>query len=240
MADSIRLFATQAHPCSYLPDKEATTIFIDPDYQHSQHSYSVLSEQGFRRSGDHVYKPQCQSCNACMACRVRAHDFKPNRSQRRVFKANKDLTVSVAEQLDMERYFPLYERYINQRHSDGDMYPASQDQLESFLTQAWGTTRYIEFSSPKKLLAVAVVDFLDDAMSAIYTFFDPEENSRSLGNLAILWQLQYAKRLAIPWVYLGYWIKDCDKMNYKQRYQPLQIHHLGEWKDFSALPIDAI
>lgn len=226
---SIKLFATHPHDCSYLEDKKATTLFVDPELEMSQELYSNLSELGFRRSGEHLYRPKCQNCNACIPTRVPAASFSPNRSQRRCLKKNSDIEVKISTDLNTELYYPLYERYINARHSDGDMYPPSIEQFTSFLVSAWDVTEYAEFWLGDTLVGVAVMDRLQQDLTAVYTFFDPEHTDRSLGVFAILWQFQYAQALDLNSVYLGYWIKDCDKMNYKLKYRPAQLLADRRW-----------
>ena len=122
-------FATPAHDCSYLPDREATTMFVDPRAQVDKRLYSQLTALGFRRSGSHYYRPHCEQCNACTPVRLRVDDFRPDRSQRRVMAKNQDLTCRMVRASFSERYYNLYSHYIEQRHSDGDMYPPSREQF---------------------------------------------------------------------------------------------------------------
>ncbi|GAB3107223.1 arginyltransferase [Aestuariicella hydrocarbonica] len=220
---NIRLFATHPHGCSYLPDEEATTVFVDPNFKVDASLYSALSENGFRRSGKHLYRPHCQHCNACLAARVPVKEFIKDRKQRRCWNRNADLLVSSSLDIDTPEHYALYANYIEQRHSDGDMYPPSREQYTGFLTREWGVTEYLEFRHQGRLLAVAVCDRMDNGYSAVYTFFDPQEERRSLGAFAILWQIELAKSLNLDSLYLGYWIKKCDKMNYKTQYRPLEL-----------------
>lgn len=226
---SLKVFATHPHPCSYLQGREATTLFIDPKAPVDIHTYAQLSELGFRRSGQFLYRPHCQSCNACVPARIPVVSFQPNRRLRRISNANTDLDVIMEPSIAGDEYYELYARYISARHTDGDMYPPSRDQYESFLTQEWNATRYACFREGSKLLAVAVVDVLPNGVSAVYTFFDPDEAKRSLGCLAVLWQIELARTLALPHVYLGYWIKECPKMAYKINYRPLELYINGRW-----------
>ena len=133
----------------------------------------------------------------------------------------------------IDEYYDLYEKYISARHSDGDMYPASRDQFQSFLVDGRQEASFYEFRAHGKLLAVAVVDQLDNALSAIYTFFDPEEDQRSLGNFAILWLIERTRQLNLNHLYLGYWIKQSQKMSYKMDYKPLEIFIENHWMTVS-------
>lgn len=191
-----------------------------------------LTDLGFRRSGEHIYRPWCEGCSECKSVRVPLNYFKVSKSQKRVLKRNQDLEVSFEMPSSSDEVYHLYADYINQRHSDGDMYPPSLEQFESFLCQgpAASNTRFICFRLEQKLLAVAVVDMLPKGLSAIYTFFDPAYDVRSLGRLAVLWQIRWAQSQAMDFVYLGYWIKACQKMAYKAEYRPLQVFEDLVWQ----------
>ena len=182
---SIKVFATHPHSCSYLKDQEATTLFVDPDLAMDQRLYSRLSDNGFRRSGQHVYKPQCRHCHACIPVRLPVRQFQPNRTQRKLLQRNRDISVTALARIDDDATYQLYHDYICQRHADGDMYPPDREQYASFLGNDWGFTRYFGFhaddSAANSLLAVAVVDQLERSLSAVYTFFDTSEPRRSLG-----------------------------------------------------------
>ncbi len=229
----LKVFATHPHDCSYLPSKQATTLFVDPTAQVDIHLYSQLSELGFRRSGPHLYRPHCAGCDACIPARVPIDRFTPNRQQRRIWQRNQDLRVEDRVEFDGEHFYALYARYIEGRHRDGDMYPPSRPQFDSFLTPEWDATHFYCFYEDDKLVAVAVVDILETGLSAIYTFFDPEQSSRSLGAYAILWQIEQARRLHLTHVYLGYWIKQCRKMAYKIQYRPIELLINGRWLTLS-------
>ncbi len=231
---ALRFYQTLPHACSYLDDQEATTLFLDPQQGVTAEVYDALTQVGFRRSGEHIYRPHCDTCNACKSVRVRVAEFKPSRQQLRTLKRNQDLSWQVLPTTYSDEHYQLYEKYINSRHADGDMHPATKEQFRSFLLVNKDWAKLAEFRDPSgKLVAVAALDKLKDGLSAIYTFFDPEEKRRSLGVFAVLWQLEQAASLELPYVYLGYWIKTCRKMNYKQAYQPLEILEKQQWQLFS-------
>ncbi len=225
----LRFFTTPAHECSYLDDRQAITLFADPLAPIDKNLYSSLSAVGFRRSGTSIYRPYCQSCTACIPVRIPVARFSPRRSQKRVTRANADLQVLKKQPTFTSEYFNIYARYINERHADGDMYPATQDQFQSFLVDARPETSFYEFRDANRLLAVAVADELNDGLSAIYTFFDPDERHRALGVHAILWLIGEARRRNLSYLYLGYWIKQCQKMNYKMDYKPIELYVNNEW-----------
>jgi len=227
--ETLQFFQTQPHSCSYLDDKTAATVFLNPQQSIDRALYSQLSEYGFRRSGTHIYKPLCENCNACIPMRIPAADFMPNRQQRKTWRRNQDLTVAVVDSIDTDEHYALYENYINLRHIDGDMYPPSREQFTSFLTSEWQCTRYYEFRQQGRLIATSVADHMDNGISAVYTYYDPAESRRSLGAYAILFLVEQAKRYHLHGVYLGYWIKECQKMNYKSAYRPLEIQRGNRW-----------
>jgi arginine-tRNA-protein transferase len=168
----LKVYTTYPHSCSYLRDKEATTLFVDPRTTIDAKLYSELSVLGFRRSGAHLYRPHCNGCTACVPARVPVKRFKPSRSQKRAWNRNRDLTVREVGDIRHDEYYLLYERYIQTRHQDGDMYPPNREQYESFLSGEWGVTRFYRIALEGCLVGVAVVDELTDGLSAIYTFFD--------------------------------------------------------------------
>lgn len=223
-------FATPAHDCSYLPDRKATTMFVDPRAHVDKHLYSQLTALGFRRSGSHYYRPHCENCNACVPVRLKVNQFQPDRSQRRVMSKNADLDCKMVRASFSERYYSLYAHYIEQRHADGDMYPPSREQFTSFLVEGATDSWFVEIMDGEKLVGLAAVDMLDEGLSAIYTVFDPAYEHRSLGTFAVLWQIEEAKRLGLPHLYLGYWIEECRKMNYKTRFRPIEALRDGQWR----------
>lgn len=228
-ATGVKFFSTTAHACSYLPGEQAITLFADPKSRMDQRLYSELSDLGFRRSGNYVYRPHCSHCNACVAVRIPVEQFVPNRQQQRTWKRNQDLSVRLLPPDFSTEHYALYARYISERHSDGDMYPPSVEQYGSFLTSEWAETCFYEFRSGDRLVAIAVCDRLEDGLSAVYTFYDPDEAKRSLGTYAILWQIEETKRLSLSSLYLGYWIKNCQKMSYKIAFRPIELLINNEW-----------
>lgn len=223
-------FATPAHDCSYLPDREATTMFVDPRASIDKKLYSQLTSLGFRRSGSHYYRPHCEACNACTPVRLNVNNFRPDRSQRRVMKKNSDLECTLVPAAFRESYYQLYANYVEQRHKDGDMYPPSREQFTSFLIEGATDSLFLEIRKDGELVALAAVDSLDDGLSAIYTVFDPDLEHRSLGTFAVLWQIEEARRRGLAHLYLGYWIKECRKMSYKTRFRPIEALHDGQWR----------
>lgn len=221
---------TAPHNCSYLDSIQATTAFVDPDVHVDGQLYSRLSEMGFRRSGPYLYKPHCSHCQSCVPARIPVQQFKPSRSQSRCWKHNKDIMVEQVSVINEGEHFSVYERYISQRHFQGDMYPPTKQQFRDFLGKPWDCTRFLEFRLDEQLLGCAVIDVIQNGISAIYTYFSPEHASRGLGNLAILFQIAMAKKLGLEYIYLGYWIKGCQKMSYKTNFRPLELYRQNAWQ----------
>lgn len=238
---SLGFFVTPPHKCGYLPGRNAVTIFVDPRRRPNIQTYTLLSQLGFRRSGDHVYRPQCPDCNACIPVRIPVDEFMPTRAQRRTLRANADVQLVPKPPVFQREHFALYERYVNARHSGGSMENPDRDSYLEFLTSSWADSVFYEFRCERRLVAVAVVDHMLDGLSAVYTFFDPELPRRSLGRLAILKQIELARTLQLQWLYLGYWIEECRKMAYKREYRPLEQLRDGAWRrlddtDTATLP----
>jgi arginine-tRNA-protein transferase len=219
---SIPLLVTASHSCSYLEGEQAQTAFVNPSFGLDTATYSYLIAHGFRRSGDDVYRPRCAQCSQCVPVRLPVAQFKPNRSQKRCLQKNLQTTAIIKPAAFEQAHYDLYLRYQNQRHADGNMANASPDEYLKFLGSSWCDTQFIEFFCADELAAVAIVDCLGNALSAVYTFFDPKFSDYGLGVYAVLWQIHYAQKKGLEWLYLGFWIADCQKMNYKNQYQPLQ------------------
>jgi arginine-tRNA-protein transferase len=226
----LKIFPTGMHPCSYLPGLIARNAVVDPDYEMTPHVYDYLIQNGFRRSGEQVYRPYCHTCEECVTTRIPVADFTRSKSQRRNWKLNSDLSVEINTAGFREEYLALYQRYLESRHESQDY-----EGVEKFLLADWCDIDFYEFysedeSGNKNLIGVAVTDVVKSGLSAVYTFFDPEEgNKRGLGVYAVLWQIEYAKQQQLEYVYPGFWIKDCRKMNYKTRYQPIEGLIKGKW-----------
>lgn len=229
ISETIRLFRTAPHPCSYKDDQTAATVFIDPELTITQHLNSRLSELGYRRSGAHIYRPDCEHCSACISCRLPVAQFKRSKRFQRIWNRNADVRVEACSELRGDEAYFLYQDYIEKRHSDGDMYPATPEQFNAFIRSKSEGGQYYCFYLEEKLIAVGVSDVLDSGLSAVYTFFDPALVKRSLGNYVILWQIEQARTLGLDYLYLGYWIKDCQKMQYKSTFRPLEMLIKGKW-----------
>jgi leucyl-tRNA---protein transferase len=226
---SIPLFLTEKHPCSYLDDEVAQPAFVHPAFDMTEAIYSELITQGYRRSGDEVYSPHCPNCSACIPVRLRVSEFIPSRSQKRCVRKNSGIQVVIKPPEFDNAHYGMYLRYQAARHPEGSMFDSSQVDYMQFLRSSWCDTHFVEFLIDGELAAIAVADRLDNALSAVYTFFEPKFSSYGLGVYAVLWQIEWAKELQKEFLYLGFWIKRCKKMSYKSDYQPLQIFKDKQW-----------
>jgi leucyl-tRNA---protein transferase len=233
-SDVVRLFQTLPHDCGYFAGRVAQNLVIDPSAPHLSTVYNLALGRGFRRAGGHVYHPHCTGCRACVPCRVVVEAFRPDRSQRRCLARNADLDLSVVPARYTEEYFELYQRYLSGRHRGGGMDAPQQEDFARFLYTDWSPTRFLEIRRNGRLLGVAVTDVCAQGLSAVYTFYDPAETARGLGTFAIQAQLAWAMREDVQHLYLGYWIAGHPKMDYKRRYQPLELLVQGNWVPFDT------
>lgn len=228
--NSLRVYLSSTHPCPYLEQEQAASLIIDPEVEIDTGCLTELTRSGFRRSGDLVYRPHCPKCRECLSIRVPSTGFQPNRSQRRVVRRNQDLAVQAVPAEFRQEHLELYRSYQLARHPDSEMCDPDPQKYFEFVVGTAVQTSFFEFRSDGALVAVAVSDELDDAVSAVYTFFDPTLEHRSLGTYAILWQIDYCRRTHRDWLYLGYWIEESRKMRYKSAFRPAQVYEQGRWR----------
>lgn len=236
--DDLRLFQTGEHPCGYWPERQARDLVLDPRDPRLPDIYPLALDWGFRRSGNLIYRPHCGHCHACVAVRIPVTDFMPDRSQRRCTARNAAVEARVVPAERTDEQLALYQRYLAARHRDGGMDGHGVHEFDQFLIGNWPKSRFLELREPDRgqrgcLLAVAVTDVIDiGALSAVYTFYEPDQAGRGLGTLAILRQIEWARREHRTHLYLGYWIDGHGKMDYKRRFRPLERFDGRQWCRF--------
>jgi leucyl-tRNA---protein transferase len=231
----LSFYLTPNHPCPYLPDKQAKTAFLSPEIETNTQIYSALISQGLRRSGEHIYKPYCDDCQACISVRIPVANFNFSRSQKRCLKTAVGFSQSIAPAAYTDQHYTLFERYINHRHKDGDMYPPSPEQYQSFLLNDSIESNFLNLTDPNnsQLICTAVYDQVKDGLSAVYTYFEPSYAKYSLGTLAILKLIEQTQRQGLDYLYLGYWIQNSQKMAYKGKFRPLQCFINNQWLELT-------
>lgn len=233
--ENTQLFLTAAMPCPYLPGRQERKLFTHLTGRRAVSLHHLLSDNGFRRSQNLIYRPACDGCGACQSVRIVAKGFEPGSRFQRVLKTNADVSVEVCQPRATAEQYALFKRYLEARHAGGGMTQMSYVDYEYMVEDTPVQTILVEYRlanlPDRPLIAVALTDVMPDGLSMVYSFYDPELARRSLGNLLILDHINQVKMAGLSYVYLGYWVKDSPKMAYKGQYRPLEVQRgpLG-WK----------
>jgi len=231
-----QFYVTAPQPCPYLPGRMERKLFTALQGDHAEAMNDKLSQQGFRRSQNVLYRPSCAECAACLSARIRVADFTPSRSQRRVHKRNAHLQRDVTSAWATEDQYALFRRYLDHRHTHGGMADMDVFEYSAMVEETPVRTRVLEYRDRATgptgpLVAACLSDVLEDGLSLVYSFFDPDMADQSLGSYMILDQIELARRVGLPFVYLGYWVPGSPKMDYKARFSALEVYHQGKWQE---------
>jgi len=230
-----QFYVTAPQACPYLDGRRERKLFTALQGEHATTLNNTLSKQGFRRSQNVLYRPSCAECSACLSARIRVADFKASRSQRRVLKRNKILQREATSPWATEEQFELFRRYLESRHADGGMADMDIFEFAAMIEETPVKSRVIEYwdrtGDDEKLIATCLTDVLDDGLSMVYSFYDPELTRNSLGSYIILDHVRIAQEANLPYVYLGYWVPGSSKMGYKSSFSALEVFRAGAWQD---------
>ena len=233
-----QFYVTAPQPCPYLPGRMERKLFTALQGDGADRLNDTLSKQGFRRSQNVLYRPSCADCQACLSARIRVADFKPTKSQRRAARKNDYLRRDPTSPWATEEQYALFRSYLDNRHADGGMADMDIFEFAAMIEETPVKSRVVEYTADpadgerkRELVAVCLTDVLDDGVSMVYSFYDPEREKDSLGTYIILDHIEIARAAGLPYVYLGYWVPDSAKMGYKARFSALEIHKGGKWVD---------
>lgn len=240
-----QFYVTAPQPCPYLEGRLERKLFTSLQGEAAQALNDTLSKQGFRRSQNVLYRPSCSDCAACLSARIHAGDFRPTRSQRKVLNRNAHIVRRVASPWATEEQYDLFRRYLDARHADGGMADMDVFEFAAMIEETPIRTRVIEYidtsEGRERLIAVCLTDMLDDGVSMVYSFYEPELRKSSLGTWMILDHIDIAKSQDLPFVYLGYWVPGSEKMHYKAQFNALEVYQRGNWtrlKDPASVEAD--
>jgi arginyl-tRNA--protein-N-Asp/Glu arginylyltransferase len=229
-------YVTAPQPCPYLEGRSERKLFTALQGENAERLNDMLSKQGFRRSQNVLYRPSCSECSACLSARIRVADFRPNKAQRRSLRRNGHLKREATSPWATEDQYGLFRRYLDSRHSDGGMADMDIFEFAAMIEETPIRSRVVEYTAPpgvegdnRRLVGVCLTDVLDDGLSLVYSFYEPDLTPDSLGTFIILDHVEIARRAGLPYVYLGYWVPGSRKMDYKSRFSALEIYKGGRW-----------
>ncbi|VAW25116.1 Arginyl-tRNA--protein transferase [hydrothermal vent metagenome] len=245
--EATQFYLTAPSPCPYLADREERKMFTHLLGRRSQGLHQLLADNGFRRSQNLIYRPSCENCCACMSARVCVDKFVAGKRHRRIIRANQDLEVLVVDPHASDEQFEIFSRYLNARHNGGGMTQMSEDDYQDMIEDTAVSTSVVEYrltshdENSGKLVAVSLSDNMVDGYSMVYSFFDPDLKTRSLGNFMVLDHIARARQASLDFVYLGYLVEGSPKMNYKSQFAPLQVQSFDYgWVDYELSDHSAI
>ena len=229
--EDVQFYVTTKYPCGYIEGRDAQSLVATPYKNINSKNFSNLINQGFRRSGQYVYKPNCKNCNACMPIRILVSSFTASRSQKRVKKYLDKLSVRLLPLAFDEEHYDLYVNYQNNRHRNNSEKEDNIADYNDFLIRSNVNSKLVEFRLNNQLKMVTAIDIVDDGISAVYTFYDCSDRKLSLGTMSIIWLIDLCKKEKFSFLYLGYWISESQKMKYKKNFKPYELMIDGVWQE---------
>ena len=242
---SPQFFLTSPSPCPYLPGRAERKVFTHLVGERAPGLLDLLSQGGFRRSQNIAYRPACEKCRACISVRILTDEFQPSRNMRRILKTNSDLVGELRGAEPSSEQYSLFRSYLESRHASGGMVEMSVLDYAMMIEDSQVDTRVVEYRKrgpdsaftddrSGELMAVALTDVMSDGLSMVYSYFETEAQERSLGTYMILDHIEKARRMGLPYLYLGYWVKGSRKMDYKIRFQPQEHLTPKGWERYQA------
>ena len=232
--EEIQFYVTTKYSCGYINGQDAQSIVATPYKNINNKNFKSLISKGFRRSGQYVYKPNCEKCSACIPIRLLASNFNASRSQKRAKKYLNKLSVKLLPLVFNQEHYNLYVHYQNKRHRSDDKSEDDVADYNDFLIKSNVNSKLVEFRLNSQLQMITIIDIIDDAISAVYTFYDCSDQKLSLGTMSIIWLLEFCKKENLPYLYLGYWIYESQKMKYKTNFKPYELMIEGVWQEATS------
>ncbi|MBT0957119.1 arginyltransferase [Alphaproteobacteria bacterium KMM 3653] len=233
-----QFYVTAPQPCPYLDGRMERKLFTALQGDTAEKLNDALSLQGFRRSQNVLYRPSCADCSACMSARIKVNEFAPSRSQRKTLRKNNDIARVANSPWATEEQYALFRSYLDARHATGGMADMDIFEFAAMIEETPVRSRVVEYrdrspadESEGDLVGVCLTDVLQDGLSLVYSFYQPEMTAQSLGTFMILDHIEIARAAGLPYVYLGYWVPGSDKMGYKANFNGLEIFKSGRWQD---------
>lgn len=229
-----QFYVTAPQPCPYLEGRAERKLFTVASVSDGAVMGDALSREGFRRSQNVLYRPLCENCSACLSARIRVADFTPSRNQRRVLRRAAGWRRELCTAWATQEQFDLFRRYLDHRHAQGGMADMDVFEFAAMIEETPMRTQVVEYRDGGVLVAVCLIDVMDDGLSLVYSFYDPDLEPQSPGTFIILDHVSIAQEAGLPFVYLGYWVPGSPKMGYKARFAPLEVFHAGRWRAMAS------
>ena len=231
-----QFYVTAPQPCPYLEGRMERKLFTALQGEGAERLNNSLSQQGFRRSQNVLYRPSCAECSACLSARIDVNAFVHSKSQARTARRNAHLVHKATSPWATEDQYALFRRYLDARHANGGMADMDVFEFAAMIEETPIRSRVIEYADPEadELMAVSLTDVLEDGLSMVYSFYTPDLPKNGLGTFMILDHIRRTVEMGMPHVYLGYWVDGSPKMGYKTRFLPQEHLVANGWRLFEG------